>query len=163
VKKKKKLYDILAYDLLLREANAEDDDEDLPFKPVIPDHLKSTPEDTEAQRLAKRKKVKLLKQRHRDKVITQEGQRKQNNWLGFHQGVAKGIQAGLSKKKKQSEAINMKSIRSHKSIFAAPTSVTGRVGVTGSDAEMTPEGKRVKHIYGSSSSLPPPPFVPPNP
>jgi len=160
VKKKKKLYDIPAYDLLMREANAEDDDEDLPNKPLIPDHLKSTPEDTEAQRLAKRKKVKLLKQRHREKVITKEGQRKQNNWLGFHQGVSAGVNAGISKKKKLSEAIGYKFIQSRKSIFASPQSVSGRVGVTGSDSEMTPDGKRVKHIHHGPSSTPSP-FLPP--
>jgi len=154
----KKMYDIPAYDMIIRAAGADDEeDEDLPERPTIPDHLKSRSEDTEAQRLQKKKKVKLLKQRHKDKVITQDRQRKQNNWLGFHQGVATAI----NKKKKSSEAINFKFIQNRKSIFAAPTSVAGRVGVTGSDQEMTPEQRRAKHVYNPSAPAGASPFIPP--
>ncbi|KAH8051776.1 hypothetical protein JL722_10610 [Aureococcus anophagefferens] len=99
----------------------------------IPDHLRVSHTDSEQERLRKRRKVKALKQKdkQREKDEVRDGQK--NSWLAFQSKGAKRKVAG-----------SMKGARKG-SIFASPDTVDGRVGVTGSGAEMTEFGERKKY------------------
>jgi hypothetical protein len=59
------------------------EEESLEFK--LPDYLKITPADNETQRLSKRKRVKSMKNNHKQKVIEVITKEKQDNWLNFLQ------------------------------------------------------------------------------
>lgn len=50
---------------------------------VIPDNLRLLSTDDEQQKLAKRKKVKALKQNFKQKILEKENKGKQDNWLSF--------------------------------------------------------------------------------
>jgi len=56
---------------------------------IIPDNLKISPADSEAQRLAKKKKVKALKNNFKQKLIEKETKEKQDLWLNFNQKATK--------------------------------------------------------------------------
>ena len=70
----------------------------------IPDYLKVTPADNEAQRLSKRKRVKSMKNNHKIKVLEKFSKEKQDDWLNFSQKVnkgGKGIGSSLNKIEKK--------------------------------------------------------------
>jgi survival-of-motor-neuron-related-splicing factor 30 len=111
----KKKRDVPANDIVLRdEPNAAAKEGPLPEKLEIPDHLLIKPTDTDVQKKIKMKKMKRLKSMHHKRKVEEIGNEKKNNWLNFIQ----------NKKQKTS-------------IFASPTAVEGRVGVTGSGKAMT--------------------------
>jgi survival-of-motor-neuron-related-splicing factor 30 len=59
----------------------------LEFK--IPDYLKISPADNEAQRLSKRKRVKSMKNNHKQKVIEKISNEKQQVWQNFAEKINK--------------------------------------------------------------------------
>lgn len=73
----------------------KEDSEQWEFK--LPDNLKITPADNELQRLTKRKKVKALKQTHKQKVMEKVSKEKQDEWLKFSQNVTKHKYPGMKK------------------------------------------------------------------
>jgi len=63
---------------------------------------------------------------------------KQNSWLAFqNKGAKRKVQGSLKGVRKQS-------------IFAAPTTVDGKVGVTGSGSQMTEFGERKKFKFATA-------------
>lgn len=89
----------------------------------IPDYLKGKKSDTDAQKLAKKKKVKALKNNFKIKQVEKETRAKQETWHSFKDKATQNKRGYFSKK--------------IDSIFKSPDSVTGRVGVTGSGKGMT--------------------------
>lgn len=82
--------------------NPKDQEKEMEFK--IPDYLKVTPADNEAQRLSKRKRVKSMKNNHKIKVLEKFSKEKQDDWLNFSQKVnkgGKGIGSSLNKIEKK--------------------------------------------------------------
>lgn len=61
--------------------------EEVEFK--LPEYLKVTPADNEAERLSKRKRVKSLKNKHKQKIIEKISKEKQDTWLTFNQKINK--------------------------------------------------------------------------
>src|SRR5690606_35241801 len=61
----------------IKPINIEEDE----FK--LPDYLKITPADNEAQRLSKKKRAKSIKQKHKQKIIEKISKEKQDQWLTF--------------------------------------------------------------------------------
>jgi hypothetical protein len=55
----------------------------------LPDYLKLDPTDNEAQRLSKRKRVKAMKQKHKQAIIEKVSKDKQDEWLKFSQNTPK--------------------------------------------------------------------------
>jgi hypothetical protein len=55
----------------------------------IPEYLKLNPTDNEAQRLSKRKRVKAIKQKHKQMIIEKISKDKQDDWLKFSQNAPK--------------------------------------------------------------------------
>lgn len=80
------------------QQNKKDEEINLEFK--LPEHLKITPADNEVQRLSKRKKVKSLKNTHKQKVMDIISKEKQDNWLNFYQNVNKTKNFGVAPMKK---------------------------------------------------------------
>jgi len=101
-----------------RQAQIEDED-----NLKIPEYLKGKKSDTDAQKLAKKKKVKALKNNFKIKQIEKETRAKQDTWHSFTNKATQSKRGYFSKKVD--------------SIFKSPDSVTGRVGVTGSGKGMT--------------------------
>lgn len=62
-------------------------EDELEFK--IPDNLKISPADSETQRLTKKKKLKALKNLHKQKIIEKNSKEKQDKWLSFCQKNSK--------------------------------------------------------------------------
>jgi len=67
--------------------NSKDEAKELEFK--IPDYLKISPADNEAQRLSKRKRVKSMKNTHKQKVLEKISKDKQDEWINFSQKTNK--------------------------------------------------------------------------
>lgn len=55
---------------------------------IIPENLKITPADSEDQRLLKRKRVKQLKNKTKQKEMEKISQEKQQNWLNFKKSLS---------------------------------------------------------------------------
>ena len=108
----------------------------------IPEHLKVLPSDSEQDRLRKRRRVKALKQKLKQSEQDAARDQSKNSWQAFQQKGAKRRVAG-----------SMKGVRKE-SIFAAPTTVDGRVGVTGSGRDMTEFGGRKKFKVAANGGLP---------
>jgi len=99
----------------------------------IPDHLRVLHTDSEQERLRKRRKVKALKQKVKQREQDEARDGAKNSWLAFQNKGAKRKVIG-----------SMKNVRKE-SIFASPATVDGRVGVVGSGKEMTDFGERKKY------------------
>ena len=99
----------------------------------IPDHLRLQHTDSEQERLRKRRKVKALKQKIKQKEQDEARDSQKNSWLAFQNKGAKRKVVG-----------SMKASRKE-SIFASPDTVDGKVGVTGSGKDMTEFGERKKY------------------
>jgi hypothetical protein len=78
-------------ELLSKAPDAEDEE----FK--IPDYLKITPADSEAVRLSKRKRVKSIKNKHKQEVLEKISKEKQDGWLNFAQKAPKMHKFGMKK------------------------------------------------------------------
>jgi len=145
----KKRRDVPANDIVLRDepAKAESKEGPLPEKVEIPEHLQVKPTDTDQQKKIKVKKIKRLKSMHHKRKLEEVGNEKKQNWLNFIQNK-----------------------RQKKSIFASPTEVEGRVGVTGSGKAMTQFNDRAQFFNlklsgptlskPSADDLAPPPLPP---
>jgi len=98
----------------------------------IPESLRAKPKDTKEVLDKKRLKKRKLKKQHRRMLKEAEQDNRQNAWKRFKKkgdrSKTKGIKANL--------------FRKAKSIFAAPESLEGRVGVFGSGSGMTEFGER---------------------
>ena len=70
----------------LKKTKSEVSENDLEFK--LPEYLKITPTDNEVQRLSKRKRVKSMKNTHKQKIIEKVSKDKQDNWLNHSQAHA---------------------------------------------------------------------------
>ena len=68
----------------VKQNNSEDI---LEFK--IPDHLKINPSDNDTQRLSKRKRVKAMKNKHKQEILEKISKEKQEDWLSFAQKAPK--------------------------------------------------------------------------
>ncbi|KAJ1460267.1 hypothetical protein M885DRAFT_510087 [Pelagophyceae sp. CCMP2097] len=100
----------------------------------IPEHLRLQSTDTDADKLRKRRKVKALKQKVKTKEQDEARDSSRNSWQSFNTKGAKRKVPGT-----------MKAMPGRKeSIFASPTSVDGKVGVTGSGSGVTEFGVRQK-------------------
>jgi len=72
-------------------------DDDLEFK--VPEYLKITPADNEMQRLSKKKRVKAMKNTHKQKLIEKVNKEKQDEWINFSsKNKKKGFGASLVRK-----------------------------------------------------------------
>jgi hypothetical protein len=79
-------------ELELQKNLKKDKNEDLTFK--FPEHLRVTSADDEQQRLLKRKRVKGLKNQHKQKVIEKISKEKQDSWMEFNQKANKNKALG---------------------------------------------------------------------
>lgn len=106
----------------------------------IPTSLHILPTDSEADKKRKHKRVKVIKNKNKRKILEVANKKKQNSWLKFH-------------KKTKGKRIkgSMNSLRK-KSIFASPDSLEGRVGVTGSGQGMTDFNVRKKYRLNSAGA-----------
>lgn len=82
----------------------KDEDKETEFK--IPDYLKISPADNDAQRLSKRKRVKSMKNNHKQKVLEKISKEKQEEWINFSQKVNKGKGYGMPTHKIEKKEIN---------------------------------------------------------
>lgn len=105
----------------------------------IPENLKILPNDSEAQRAAKKKKLKALKSSFKQSILEKDSREKQNKWMQFQN---KGSQSkeGYFHGKKNTE-----------SMFKSPDTIEGRVGVIGSGKGMTNFNPKLK-INGNDNS-----------
>ena len=103
----------------------------LDFK--IPENLKILPNDSAEERKHKRKKLKHLKQRHKNGIIERNLQSKKGKWQLFNERA----------KLKAKGHFNMK--RNSNSIFK--TTVGGKVGVMGSGKGMTTYREKRKYQF----------------
>ena len=141
----------------------------------IPEHLKVQPTDSEQERLRKRRRVKALKQKMKQAEQDAARDQSKNSWLAFQNKGAKrkaqrpsGIvclmRTPLVVQRRKNHPTrpsrvwarpqvhgSLKNMRKE-SIFAAPTTVDGKVGVTGSGHDMTEFGEKKK--YKISPPLP---------
>ena len=115
-----------------REANSHEVTRQADGSYKIPEHLRVVTADTEAERQRKRRKVKALKQKVKTKETDDARDAKKDSWQAFQGRGAKRKVMG-----------SMKSVRKE-SIFASPSSVEGKVGVTGSGKAITEFGERKK-------------------
>jgi len=90
----------------------------------IPKNLRILPTDTEAVRLAKKKRIKTIKSLNRKQQLNEEKEAQKDNWKKFTSKLSSGKKTGLSTVKRDS-------------IFRSPDTVTGKVGVTGSGKPLT--------------------------
>ncbi|CAI2373187.1 unnamed protein product [Moneuplotes crassus] len=100
---------------------------------VAPEKLKLKPTDTTEQRLAKRKKVKALKQNHKRKIIDKNNREKQETWLNFQHKASRNKRG------------HYQATKSKNSIFKTPDTFDGKVGVVGSGKGVSSEYQRKKH------------------
>ena len=114
-----------------RDANGE-------FK--VPENLKILPTDSEEEIARKRKKIKAIKSKNRSQAIEDERNSKASNWQAFQKKAAT---------KKAPKGSMVASGLKRGSMFAAPTSVDGRVGVVGSGGGMTEFTERKKYQRSS--------------
>jgi hypothetical protein len=84
--------------------NKKDEELNLEFK--LPDYLKINPADSEIQRLTKRKRVKALKNSHKQKVMEIISKEKQDNWLNFSLNANKLKSSGITPMKKVDKKLN---------------------------------------------------------
>jgi len=92
---------------------------------AIPDSLRIMPDDSEAQKKKKKRIAKRLKANNRAVTMEIKQKDKANSWQKFAQKT--------KKKRAKGSLLNLR----RKSIFASPTSIDGKVGVTGSGSGMT--------------------------
>ncbi len=119
-------------------------DEDKPF--TIPKNLIILPTDSEDVRAKKKRKLKSLKSKHRLKEIEKVKEEKKQNWKDFTTKKGKrkvGFLTGMRKE----------------SIFKSPDSVSGKVGVTGSGAGMTPNPEDMRTKFKKKPGVLLPPFA----
>ncbi|KAL6078476.1 Survival motor neuron [Balamuthia mandrillaris] len=94
---------------------------------VVPEKLRILPNDSEEVIEKKKRKIKALKKKVRQRKIEQERNQKKQSWQSFTEKKGKkrrlGFLTGMRKD----------------SIFKSPEGVQGKVGVTGSGKEMTPQ------------------------
>mmetsp|Transcript_42756 Transcript_42756/g.71248 ORF Transcript_42756/g.71248 Transcript_42756/m.71248 type:complete len:305 (-) Transcript_42756:173-1087(-) len=114
--------------LPIKQAN----DDAMPEKAVIPEHLKIKSTDNDKQKDLKKKKIKAIKSKFRKRKAEMVTEKKKNNWKQFLNGGKKKLKALKNKKR---------------SIFASPDSVDGRVGVVGSGKAMTNFHDRTRHTF----------------
>lgn len=107
----------------------------------IPEHLKILPNDSEVQRVSKKKKIKKLKQAFKIQLIEKHSKEKQGKWTNFSDGGFK---------KKKGHFHNKKNIES---IFKSPDTIEGRVGVMGSGKGMTNFNPRTRYSANDNSHL----------
>jgi len=94
----------------------------------IPTHLVPLPSDTESERNKKRRAIKALKSKWRERVKESNTTQKQKSWQDF---------VGKGKKKKKPGVAKVGG-----SIFKTEDGVNARVGVIGSGKSMTEFGER---------------------
>jgi len=123
----KKQADIVLYDMRVMKVDKEADE--VPDQAYIPESLKILPTDSAKVREQKRKKIKRIKNLHRQKLLEQESKKRKSSWEDFQKG-------------------GPKKLKLKRSIFASPDSVDGKVGVTRSGQGMTnfPES-RPRHVF----------------
>lgn len=107
----------------------------------IPDHLKILPNDSEAERMRKKKKVKALKKAWKIGQIEKDSNEKQSKWSDFTDKAAKQKKGYFSFAKNK------------ESIFRSPDTVEGKVGVTGSGKGMTNFSNKQKTNAADASHL----------
>jgi len=91
----------------------------------IPPYLRLNPNDSDAERQRKRRKVRALKLQAKQKEEEEIRAKQQNNWHNFqNRGAQRKVPGSLKSFRKES-------------IFKAPDSVDGKVGVTGSGRGLT--------------------------
>ena len=106
----------------------------------VPENLKILPTDSEEEIARKRKKIKAIKSKNRSQAIEDERNSKASNWQAFQKKAAT---------KKAPKGSMVASGLKRGSMFAAPTSVDGRVGVVGSGGGMTEFTERKKYQRSS--------------
>jgi len=104
-------------------------------EPFIPENLKAKTSDTKAELEKKRLKKRAIKKRHRRLMKEAEQDNRQNSWRRFHK---KGMKMSLKKFKGSL-------FKTSKSIFAAPESLDGKVGVYNSGMKMTQFDERTHY------------------
>jgi survival-of-motor-neuron-related-splicing factor 30 len=109
---------------------------------LVPEHLKISDADDEKTKELKKKKLKGLKQLHKKSSEEKELDKRASSWKDF--------QAGASKIK--SKKITTIGVLSHKSIFASPDSIEGRVGVTNSGKGVTVYADTSKKVVAAKVS-----------
>jgi hypothetical protein len=72
---------------LAEEKSKPTGEADMEFK--IPEYLRLNPTDNEAQRLSKRKRVKSMKQKHKQLILEKASKVKQDDWLSFSKNAPK--------------------------------------------------------------------------
>lgn len=107
----------------------------------IPDNWKIQPNDTDAQRKAKKKKVKALKNSFKTQQIEKVTKDKQSKWSSF-KDVGTENKKGYFQYRKGNE-----------SIFRSPDTIEGKVGVMGSGKGMTNFNPRMKFYLQDNSHL----------
>jgi len=107
---------------------------------AIPEALKPLPSDSAEEREKKRKKLKHLKQRHKNNIIERDLQVKKGSWKNFND---------QSKLKKMGHFMIKKNTDS---IFKTPDTVHGRVGVMNSGRGMTDYRDKEKFMFDAAEA-----------
>jgi len=107
----------------------------------MPEHLRILPNDSEIQRLSKKKKIKKLKQAFKSQLIEKDSKEKQGKWNNFNDNAEKN-KKGHYQIKKNTE-----------SIFKSPDTIEGKVGVMGSGKGMTNFNPRTRYSINDNSHL----------
>jgi len=101
----------------------------------IPEAYQGKQTDSKTVKDKKRKKSRNLKKKHRLLKLEAAQQNRQNNWKRF---MTKGI-------KKAKKKLGGSLMQTNKSMFAAPTSLDGRVGIVNSGSKMTDYHKQTHY------------------
>jgi len=95
--------------------NKKEPENETEFK--VPDNLKISPADSETQRLTKKKKLKALKNSHKQKLLEKISKDKQDEWLSFSQKNSKQkFNSYASSKKTEDDNANTLSNNLSKSV-----------------------------------------------
>jgi survival-of-motor-neuron-related-splicing factor 30 len=108
----------------------------------IPKNLKILPTDSEEERARKKRKLKSIKSKNRLMKAEEVRDEKKQSWQKFASKKSRkvGFLTGMRKE----------------SIFKSPDSVSGKVGVTGSGAGMTPQPEDLRIKYKKKTVIPTP-------
>lgn len=102
----------------------------------IPENLKVLPNDSLEERNRKRKKLKHLKQRFKNRLIEKDLRGKMGKWSNFNKNAkVKGKGHFMVRK-------------NTKSIFQTPDTIEGKVGVMNSGKGMTKYARKEKFMFG---------------
>mmetsp|Transcript_52294 Transcript_52294/g.131328 ORF Transcript_52294/g.131328 Transcript_52294/m.131328 type:complete len:297 (-) Transcript_52294:41-931(-) len=98
----------------------------------IPKALQINPDDPEKVKIAKKKRIHAIKRLNKFKQIDDASRDKQSAWKDFVHGKGARKKTGFFTGRRK------------ESIFKSPDTVSGKVGVTGSGADVTPNPERQK-------------------